>query len=204
MPITFDKDYKGYPINANKEKRFGCKTEILDKAIEMIDYATGKHNKVLVTRVDVRFPEGQDYPDDNKIASEFSAGLMKDLSRNKLDPSYLMVREREDGDNQHYHLLLCTDGNKHQFPNKIIAKVEKHWNRRVGSDRDGLVDYCIRGEGIENPTNYYLLKNNDPDFEKVKGECIKRSSYLAKERTKGDKPKHTREVFRSRIAKDKK
>ncbi|MBI9113314.1 inovirus-type Gp2 protein [Maridesulfovibrio ferrireducens] len=199
MAITFKETYKGNSILTSKEKGLGCNTEILDKIRGFMNYTTQIHNKVLVVRLDLRYPKNYHAPEDNSHISEFTSKYIKQLKREGYDPYYLWVREQSREKHQHYHLMIAVDGNKMQFPHKLMTTAEKHWASTIGSDQDGLVDHCNKSRQGESQPNSYRLRRNDPDFDQVYDECHKRCSYLAKENTKGCAPKRAREVGCSRI-----
>lgn len=198
--VTFDSTYNDKPILTDKEKGYGCREDILKKIDKRLDHATQKHSKVLCTRMDFRFPTKYDVPSDNKLMSSCLAKFTRNLKRNGNDPHYVCVREQSREKHQHYHLALITNQKKHQFPHKHIEKAEELWASTLGVESGkGLVDHCTTSRSGEQQQNCYRLNRNDPDFEQVKAECFQRCSYLAKENTKGNAPKHKREVMCSRL-----
>lgn len=198
---TYESTYNGKRILTNKKKGLGCDTEILDKTDRLISSYTEKHNKVNLTRFDLRYPKDHFAPDDNKDFSTFSATFNKDLKRKGLDPKYIAVREQSREKHQHYHVAVLTDGNKIQNPHVVLKTAEEHWNRTIGQDKDskGLVDYCTKSRSGEKQTNHYRLRRGDENYDEDLNNCFERCSYLAKINTKGKAPHRTREVFMSRI-----
>ncbi|WP_081650424.1 YagK/YfjJ domain-containing protein [Paucidesulfovibrio longus] len=201
MKTTREPRYNGYQILTDSKKGYACNTKILDTTLKIIQHTTEKHNKVLCTRFDLRFPQQHPGQTTNESFSKFTSAMMKELSRKGLDPKYIAVREQSREKHQHYHMAVFADGNKIQFPHAIIQSAEKHWGNAVNSDQPGLVDHCTQSRSGQKQYNSYRLRRNDPDFEKVKNDCVQRLSYLAKVNTKGKTPKYVREVFSSRIPK---
>ncbi|WP_163296184.1 inovirus-type Gp2 protein [Desulfovibrio sp. JC022] len=201
MAVTYESTYKGNSILTDKEKGYGCKTEILDAMRSVIDSSVQKHNKVLCVRFDLRFPSGTSASEKNKNIQDFASKYKKHFKRQGYDPQYLWVREQSREKRQHYHLMVTVNGNKIQYPNRLLSKAEDLWKSTIGSEQDGLVDHCNRSRKGENQPNSYMLRRNAPDFDQVYDRCHKRCSYLTKENTKGYAPKGHREFGYSRIPK---
>ena len=201
MCITYDSNYKGHHILTDKKKKQGCYTYILDKIQGILDLSTKKHNKVLLTRFDLRFPKGHSEDVSNKAISRFQSTFHKNLKRHGLDPSGMWCREQSREKHHHYHCFVAVDGNKIQFPHKILEQAEKNWGNTLGVDATGLVDHCTKSRKGEKQTNSYRLRRSDDDFDQVYDDCHKRLSYLAKVNTKGYAPKRAREFGCSRLKK---
>ncbi|WP_419783795.1 YagK/YfjJ domain-containing protein [Maridesulfovibrio sp.] len=201
MAITFERKYKGNSILTNKEKQQGCRTDILDKMKSVIDHTIQKHNNVLCSRLDLRYPKDYNGPKDNKDIQVFMSKFIKYFKRNGYDPHYLWVREQSKEKHQHYHLMIAVNGNKMQFPHQLRKKATEHWASTVKSDQQGLVCHCDRSRQGDFQHSSYRLRRNDSDFDQVYDDCHKRCSYLAKENTKGYAPKRHREFGYSKIPK---
>jgi len=198
--VTFEATFNGKPILTNRESGYGCREDILEKLDDRMEYVTGKNSKTLCTRMDLRYPRGLDVPSDNKQVSSFLAKFKRNLKRNGNDPHYVCVREQSREKHQHYHLMLLTCQKKHQFPHKLIDKAEELWASTLGVESGkGLVDHCTTSRTGQQQPNSYRLNQNEDDFEQVKAKAFERVSYLAKENTKGNKPKRQREVLCSRV-----
>jgi len=203
MAITYKKTFNGKPILTNEKRRLGCRTDILEKIDERLSSATRNYKKVMCTRMDLRFPRGYDVPSGNKHVSSFLAKYTRNLKRNGNAPQYVCVREQSREKHQHYHLLLLTNQKNHQFPHKMIERAEDLWASSLGvKSGKGLVDHCTKSRTGQKQPNSYRLNQNEDDFEQQKAEAFKRGSYLAKTNTKGNQPKHAREVLCSRVPKD--
>ena len=203
--VTFEPTFNGKPILTDKAKGYGCREDILQKIEERMDHATDSYCKSTITRMDLRYPKDYDVPADNKQVSSFLSKFKRNLKRNGNAPQYVCVREQSREKHQHYHLLLITNQKNHQMPHKPIQKAEELWASTLGVDNGkGLVDHCTRSRTGRQQPNSYRLNQNEDDFEEVKAKAFMRASYLAKENTKGNQPERQREVFCSRVPKDKK
>ena len=200
--ITFEPTYNGKPILTDKTKGYGCREDILEMIDERINHATESYRKSLITRIDIRYPNGYDIPSDNRDISSFLAKYTRNLKCNGNAPQYVCVREQSREKHQHYHLLLITNQKNHQMPHKPIEKAEDLWASTLGIESGkGLVDHCTKSRTGERQVNSYRLNQNEENFEQMKAKAFERASYLAKENTKGNQPKHAREVLCSRIPK---
>lgn len=164
MAVTYNPIYKGNSILTNKEKGYGCKTEILDAIRSVLGYSIQKHNKVLCVRFDLRYPQGYFASKDNKHIQFFMSGFIKYFKRNGYDPHYLWVREQSSEKHQHYHLIVTVDGNKMQSPYKLLHKAEEVWASAINSYQSGLVDHCNRSRRGELQPNIYMLRRNSLTF----------------------------------------
>lgn len=201
--ITYQSTYNNKKILTDKKRGLGCDVSILSKTEELIFSYLKRHNKALVTRIDLRYPKDGIVTYDNQNFSKFTSSMIKNMKRKGLDPYYLAVREQSREKHQHYHMVILVDGNKVQSPHTIVKTAEEHWNRTLGKDKDykGLVDYCTRSRSGEKQANHYRLRRNDENYDTILNECFQRCSYLAKTNTKGNTPHRNREVFSSRIPK---
>lgn len=57
MDITYEQTFNGYPINTDREKGMGCYTKGLAILQDKLESMIENHSKVLVTRVDLRYPQ---------------------------------------------------------------------------------------------------------------------------------------------------
>ena len=210
--VTYEPTYKGHPINTDEKRKLGCNKKILKKSLGLLNDATEKHNKVLFMRMDVRFPENskEQYTTDNKQFEGFMNSFNRSLKNNKLDPSYLWVREQSKEKHQHYHLGLLLDGNKTQHIKKHIDKAEELWSKRLGMDHktnNGLIHDCTKDRDGNQQKNGIMIRDKKKDsdsFNEAFDTSFHRISYLAKENTKGYAPKNSREFGCSQIKERKK
>ncbi|MBI9109977.1 inovirus-type Gp2 protein [Maridesulfovibrio ferrireducens] len=199
--ITYEPTYNGKNILTDKERGLGCKENILDRIDGLLDHTTQKHNKVFCIRMDLRFPKYYQVPADNQHISKFISKFNRYFKRQGVDPYYLWVREQSREKHQHYHLMVLVDGNKMQFPHKLIEKAEELWNSTLNIDGQGLVDHCTKSRSGEVQVNSYRMRRNDENYGQVRDDCFHRCSYLAKVNTKGNTPKGIREVGSSEVPK---
>ena len=189
------------------EKRgLACDEKILHEIERQFDYAEETKNKIFFMRYDIRFPEGYNHVD-NGVFREFQSKFMKNLSRKGLKPQYVAVREQSKEKHQHYHVALLLDGQKTQSIHNHIQTAERLWDLTLGLPEKengyGLIDNCTTNRNGDKQENGVMLRYDDPWRYDKKESCFKRASYLAKCTTKGNTPKGQRELFSSRIPKEK-
>lgn len=205
LKVTTEPTYNDKPIRTNKAKGYGCREDILNKIEERMDYATDSYRKTLCSRFDVRYPMDHQVPSDNKDFSTFLTKFNRSLKRKGNAPQYVAVREQSKEKHHHYHVFLITNQKNHQYPQKMVAKAEELWASTIGAENPkGLIDPCTKSRTGEKQPNSYRLNQNEGDYEDVKAKAFERGSYLAKTNTKGYAPAGKREVFCSRIPKNKK
>ncbi|BDQ32660.1 inovirus Gp2 family protein [Pseudodesulfovibrio portus] len=191
MPITYDENYNGYPIMTDEEAKQGCDTEILDRHIERTEDMTKRHNKVFCFRIDLGYRQMPDRDRKNKDISDTIAATRKYFKRHETDTSFSWRLEENDKCLPHGHVAVMVDGNKIMAPERIKNKLEENWKRQVGED-NARIHICKTG---------YRMRKDDPNFEQVKGDWIYRTSYLAKDRDRGNSPKGQHEHGGTRVKK---
>lgn len=185
---------------------------ILQVSQEQIDTMIERHNKVLPVRLDIRFPEEYVTDGSNKEIQSLLKNTQEHYRYHGIDSSYVVVREQDTSLNPHYHGLLLLDGNKCQSPEGVKQVVSKKWKSVVGSEKDGLVDYCRHQpyhplpalEMIRRPSSVAveeILERQEESFVKARQTALDHADYLAKERTKGNAPDGVRELLASRVSK---
>jgi len=174
--------YNDEKLEICNSQKYGVYKEIVLAFIEQLDLAMAIHKRVLVLRLDFHMNQ---YTEDNKTFSNFVKNVRQYLDRklNIQNVGYQWVREHERSKKQHYHLALILDGNKIQYPSKLIKTIQEKWLPR-GS--------------IWKPKKcfYYIDKHNTS---KVRGEAIFRASYMAKIRGKQYRPAQTKDYYCSRL-----
>lgn len=208
--------YEGYPVLVNNEKNQYCRRSMLKVLKDTFD-SVQTQPKTFFMRYDVRFPkESTDIPHSNQLISEFQSDYIKELSRKKWNPKYVLTREQSREKHQHYHGILFLDGQKVQDISQPIAMAERIWQRKLelpppsnhleengeANPHNHLIDPCTRARSGETVKNGIMLRNDDPQCEEKRKECFKRASYLAKVNTKNG-GKGIREIFSSRAVKPK-
>ena len=206
MKTTTEETYHGYPIMTDPQRGLSCDTKILNEIERQFDYAEENKSKIFFMRYDIRFPEGYDHTD-NGVFRAFQSKFMKNLSRQGLKPQYVAVREQSREKHQHYHVALLLDGQKTQSIHNHIQTAERLWDSTLGlparENGYGLIDDCTTNRHGEPQENGVMLRYDDPFRGNKKDDCFRRASYLAKTNTKGTAPKGQRELFSSRIPKEK-
>ena len=203
---TTDSTYNNYPIMTDEKRGLACDEKILHEIERQFDYAEETKNKIFFMRYDIRFPEGYNHVD-NGVFREFQSKFMKNLSRKGVKPQYVAVREQSKEKHQHYHVALLLDGQKTQSIHNHIQTAERLWDLTLGLPEKengyGLIDNCTTNRNGDKQENGVMLRYDDPWRYDKKESCFKRASYLAKCTTKGNTPKGQRELFSSRIPKEK-
>ena len=206
MKTTTEETFHDYPIMTDQQRGLACDTKILTEIERQFDYAEENKSKIFFMRYDIRFPEEYTHAD-NGVFREFQSKFMKNLSRQGLKPQYIAVREQSREKHQHYHVALLLDGQKTQSIHNHIQTAERLWDLTLGLPEKengyGLIDDCTKSRSGEKQENGVMLRYDDPWRGDKKDDCFRRASYLAKTSTKGNNPKGQRELFSSRIPKEK-
>ena len=181
----------------------------LEKGIEMLDSMSSRHNKVMQTRMDFRYPQKMQSDGSNKDFSKALQGLTKELNREGDDPQYLGRREQKGQANQHYHLNILTNAKKHESRRRIIEKAERHWGNALGLTPEevreiGLVDYCNRDRDGNFRPNGYMLARGAEDYDTTRDSMIRQMSYITKYVAADTTPSSTRKFFVSQYRKNEK
>jgi len=194
---------------------------IQERFNERLDYMTKKHCKVLVVRLDLRFPE--DFPPDAVKGnhSRFIRRFNEHYARRGVETANVWCREMHSSDKPHYHMIVLADGSKVRpggvrwAAERIIGNTVKKKDEDPedgGSGNSGLVDFCNKLNG-EKVSSELIIKRPsskaDPAtqraqqtiFENKCEEARSRAAYLAKEETKGNAPPRIREHGCSRLKK---
>lgn len=198
--ITYEPEYEGYPIMTNEKKQLGCDKKILKIIKDQFAQANETNSKTFFLRYDIRFPEGSNDYNHNRVVSSFQANYTKNLRRQGLNPQYVLVREKATKDYPHYHGILLLDGQKTQSIHNHIDTAERLWRSALGmTTGNGLIHSCDKDSNGKSQTNGVMLRKDDPEYEVKKANCFHRSSYLAKINHKSSTPKGEREVFSSQL-----
>lgn len=204
MAITYEDTFQGLPINTDKARGLGCRTEILQRTKDLLDGYIETHSKCLVTRFDLAAPKDCSEGEFAKVVSNTLTRTAKELSRHGLDPQHMQVKEGSAQKGYHIHGYSLCNGHKLQHPKKIYESIVKHYSNQLGCDASHLVHFCDKSSTIERPTGHYNLRKCDHDYKQQRDKCFHRLSYLAKDSTKGDTGKHFREFSSSRPKKQSK
>ena len=194
-------------LNQQNYSTPGYYTEILDAICSRIRHAVATNSKVLMTRVDVKFPKEVQANPDNNCFQDFlesyirqlkNQAKLKDYSKRKyFYPQVVWTREIDTSHNQHYHLLLLINANAIQYF-KGVQQMTAYWAKSLNKfygytgDAQGCIYYCKNGLG-----ETITIDKNNPASIAV---AFQLGSYLAKVNTKDQKLNHINSWSCSRIS----
>ena len=167
-------DYN-FAINSRKS---GCYTQILNTLVTQTLAMQTIYKRVLFMRFDLH--QGSFTPDNKRITT-----MLKRLRKRLIHRygntkfGYVWVREECKTKKQHYHFVFMMDGDIVRYPSNIHDQVRKVW-----TDMGGTFHFA----------NHHYINNE----EKLR-EAIKHGSYLAKTRSKGNRPDQTKDTGSSRL-----
>jgi len=169
-----------YEVNA---KTSGINNKILNSFLEQLGCMEKRHNKlfIYIFILDVNISSKT-----NEIMRIFNRKLERHFIKYQKtnEMGYQWVRERVNKKPEHYHQVLILDGNKIQNIKHIYQPMLDIWQSVGGSNihrpEEPVYNY-IRGD-------YQVL-----------ADIIYRVSYFAKNATKGDKSRQTKNYGTSRI-----
>lgn len=123
---TFDSHYNCLPINT-ANGNYSCQLPILKATEALLVNYTQAHSQVLVVGYTLKFAPNCGDPTNNSI-QKFMYTLCRVLDAEGYDPGYLWVREQDESQNQHYHLALLVNRNKHQSVKRLYGIVSNCWS----------------------------------------------------------------------------
>jgi len=164
------------------------------------------HCKIFFVRLDVGYPPGYPHDGKNTDISELIRRLKEWYSNNGVDCHYVGVREQNESELPHYHVVLFLDGSKKENGRSVQSRADKIWKRIVGAN-SARVHLCERydkshGIMIRRPSPLSLGQTQIDEqsaFEASRQATLEWARYLAKTDTKGNAPKAVNEFFCSRI-----
>ena len=167
-------DYK-FAINSRKS---GCYTQILKTLVTQTLAMQSIYKRVLFMRFDLH--QGAFTPDNKRITT-----MLKRLKKRLIHRygntqfGYVWVREECKTKKQHYHFVFMMDGDIVRYPSNVHDQIRKVW-----TDMGGTFHFA----------NHHYIDN-----ETKLREAILHSSYLAKTRSKGNRPDQTKDTGSSRL-----
>lgn len=185
MPYTINTRY----LEVNKRvfwvngKHSGIYSSMAKKMIGQVNIMLSYHSKIHLVRFDLHLYE---YTPDNFLVTKFNRILFKWLKRRYgfKRVGFIWCREMEKAKQQHYHYALIVDGHKVRHPHDLLIKIKNVWETQI--------------QGFQyTPKRCYYNLNRNNDL--VTQEAIWRISYLAKVRSKRNKPPQTKNYGTSRI-----
>jgi len=167
-------DYK-FAINSKKS---GCYTQILNALVTQTLAMQSIYKRFLFMRFDLH--QGSFTPDNERITT-FLKRLRKRLiyryGHTKF--GYVWVREESKTKGVHYHFVFMMDGDIVRYPSNIHDQVRQVWEDMGGT--------------------FHFAKHHYIDNEEKLREAILHGSYLAKTRSKGNRPDQTKDYAASRL-----
>ncbi len=186
---TEENMYNGYEINAGKDK--ACYIGYLDKTESLIKHAYNIQKISLFFRLDLRFPVSYNKNNHAEILKTFINSYVNSLTKKKLKPFYLWVREIKESSNPHFHFIFMLNGNKTISAHNHHKLATELWSLQFVKQQDlfmeqnddepcfvindpnyHLVNWCNR----EEPHKFIGKYNNKEILE----ETLYWASYLAK------------------------
>ena len=180
-------NFKEEELYINSSKTRGVYPNIIEQMVEQLDICIAKFGRVLVVRFDLSCDE---YSGDNHTISTFinrqKQRMFKTYGIKNIGHAW--KRERETSKAQHYHVALFIDGNKIQYPSKLLRQIKAKWFKH---GRCWIPDDC-----------FYYLDKSKTNFKQKRGDAIYRLSYLGKTRGTGYKDIQAKNYSVSRLKLD--
>ena len=193
--MTSSYSYDNLEIKA--AEGYPCHSEILQVIEHTMTAYLERHSKMFVMTLTFTFPSDEYIWPDNSIWQRFMNSLIIALKRlsTELDPQYIWVREQNEGEHQHYHLILFLNGHRVQHTYGICEKAIRLWGQTVGGSCGRGFVHFHTSNGFFNGVR--VIRGDGDTFGKV----FNRLSYYAKTATKGHpaKPPNVREFGHSTI-----
>ena len=169
----------------NSSETQGIYPNIIEKIVEQLDICLDLHKRVLVVRFDLSLDE---YSGDNQTISTFINRQKQRMFKTYRvkNIGHAWKREQETSKAQHYHVALFIDGNKIQYPSKLLRQIKAKWFKH---GRCWIPDDC-----------FYYLDESKANFKQMRGEAIYRLSYLGKTRGTGYKDAQSKNYSVSRLS----
>ena len=170
---------QGWKVNA---KASGLYVHILRTLLGVLNEALTTQRRVFIFRFDVRL---RHFSETNQVASSLIRQLRKRVKLRYPDSTfrYCWVREQGAFDPQHYHFALVMDGRYIQHPHHLQEEIQA---------------ICIELEGAPHWSRYHRIDRHSENYCKAIQQASYHLSYLAKVRTKGNRPNKVRDYSASR------
>jgi hypothetical protein len=177
-PFIYEEDI--WQVMSFKE---GLNNKIMQKTFDQLTQMLRRYSKVFAIRFDLRFCL-ETY--NNKMISKFRDRLNRRLSKKyKCDIGYVWVREQtESAETSHYHYVIFLNGHK-TWKSFGFAKII-----------DSVCDSLNHFSPYYPKNNGYMIKRDDS---KSIQRVIYRLSYLAKNESKGNRPRGVSDYGTSRL-----
>jgi len=188
--VTYENEYRGYPINTVKEKGLGCDERFLEKYWNHVDDMTNRHSKVMQVRFDLRYPSDGSVDYDSKHISRFCEYLTRSFDRDNSSTHAVDLKlqwardQKRHSSHPHYHCSALVNGNASQSKYTIFKRAEHYWGIVLKTSQEGLVDYCDKKRDGSRQDNGMMYRRGEENAQKIRGEMQYQASYLAKTRDK--------------------
>jgi len=185
--------------------------KILHRIEQRLDHMVSSHNKVMLIRFDIHFPQTYLHNGKNDEIS-WLLKCMKEAYGPRLGHvHYVWARERVQSPNPHYHLALLVNGSLMQNPYGLLSDVGAIWNRILGGIYPGMIHFCgsqCLGDSttgsvmIRRPSTVAepaLQAQQEQAYQAAYGHALYLASYLAKNFSKGGTPHRVQEFGCSQL-----
>lgn len=204
-PIRPFKEFQGLPVLVRSDEQpYFYYLHYLQRNMELLEQTLRRHSKVLLLRIDLRFPAYWVEPW-NDALYRFLDVYRRWLAEQKFDPQYAIRMEQNTAPNPHFHLALLLNGNHADINAARYYKEQagRFWKNTLKTTSEGLVDFCNRNwMGL--PIQECLcitrpLEGAGTPFHEIREyrEAFKAMSYLAKYVETDRIPSFCRKVFYS-------
>ena len=199
-----DNQYHGTKLS-DTPREFSC--TYMQSIENLLWTMTERHSKVLVARLDLRFPKDHNADKSNRDFSKTMQAVCQEFTRKGYDPQYVAKREQMTSENQHYHVGILLDGNKKRSINAVRETVEKHWARQLDIpleevQQKALVYPCNKAPDGSPRESGRMIKRGSWEQKTDEKESLKQLSYLAKVDSRDVTPSSTKKFFTSQFIKD--
>ena len=188
--VTYENFYRGYQIWKDYRANSGCRIDMIDRGIDMLEIMKMRHNRFMFVRWDLHFPANVQYPLSNIFISKFNKKLKEHFTnaktktghRKKVHMEFIWSREHNpDRLNFHVHYAAVFDGNWFHPNNPygiLKGVVEPTWQKVLGGTTiNGLVDYCNSERYGGYSQNGIMVDRFD---NAAFSECVRWLSYISK------------------------
>jgi len=184
-----------------------CRQAILDCIIKRMEYMIEEHCKVCVVRFDVHFPVDYVGDESNNKISRLMNKFKEYYDYHKNESQYVWVREENNSQKQHYHVMAFLNGNLTNNVWSVFERVNNWWKSLLGITDSGLIHLCVPDNSFQQimivrPAADAMgdrLLEQQTKFNFSVNNAIYAAQYLAKTYTKGNVPAHIREYQGSQL-----
>lgn len=189
------------------EWNYDLRQDIVERIKKCFEVSTSERARILVVRLDVRYPNAFPHNGTNALISELLRRINIYYSKRKMYCQYVWAREQNRSDAPHVHLLLLIDGSFKENGWGVRNVAGKVWCTLLGGNFDSCIHLCPPALGssaimIRRPvkgSQGERLQKETAEFLAARDAAFQGACYLAKNYTKGDAPYRVREWGSSRF-----